>query len=113
MKRIEKYTALVMQPHVRVAEDRAGIQVNLERALRMIDFGAGYHWELPARLVVFPEYFLQGVTTPGKGEHGIDSFMKKAITFDGPEFRALSDKAREYGVEILSEADWLNISGAS
>ena len=26
--------------------------------------------------------------------------MKKAITFDGPEFRALSDKAREYGLYI-------------
>ena len=46
----------------------------------MIDFGVGYFWELPVRLIVLPEYFLQGVTTPGKGEHGIDSFMKKAIT---------------------------------
>ena len=88
------------QPHVHVAEDRDGIRVNLERALRMIDFGVGYAWELPARLVVFPEYFLQGVTTPGKGEHGIDSFMKKAITFDGPEIAALADKAREYGLYI-------------
>ncbi|MGH8265631.1 MAG: nitrilase-related carbon-nitrogen hydrolase, partial [Steroidobacteraceae bacterium] len=61
-KRIEKYTALVMQPHVTMAEDKAGIQKNLDRALQMIDFGVGYHWELPARLVVFPEYFLQGVT---------------------------------------------------
>ena len=99
-RKIDKYTALVMQPHVVVAEDRTGIQQNLERSLRMIDFGVGYCWELPARLVVFPEYFLQGVTTPGKGEHGIDSFMKKAITFDGPEFRALSDKAREYKLYI-------------
>ena len=37
-KRIDKYTALIMQPHVRVAEDRDGIRVNLERALNMIDF---------------------------------------------------------------------------
>jgi len=99
-KRIEKYTALIMQPHVHVAEDRDGIKRNLDRALQMIDFGVGYSWELPARLVVFPEYFLQGVTTPGKGEHGIDSFMKKAITFDGPEFKVLSDKAREYKLYI-------------
>ena len=99
-KKIEKYTALIVQPHVHVAEDRAGIKKNLDRALNLIDFGVGYSWELPTRLVVFPEYFLQGVTTPGKGEHGIDSFMKKAITFDGPEFRALSDKAREYKIYI-------------
>jgi predicted amidohydrolase len=99
-RKIEKYTALVMQPHVHVAEDRVGIKRNVDRALQMIDFGVGYTWELPARLVVFPEYFMQGVTTPGKGEHGIDTFMKKAITFDGPEFKALSDKAREYGLYI-------------
>ena len=67
-ERIEKYTALVMQPHVYVAEDRDGIKRNLDRALNLIDYGVGYFWELPARLVVFPEYFMQGVTTPGKGE---------------------------------------------
>ncbi len=98
--RVEKYTALVMQPHVHVAEDRKGIQRNLDRALNLIDYGVGYFWELPARLVVFPEYFLQGVTTPGKGEHGIDDFMKKAITLDGPEMQALGAKAREYNLYI-------------
>ncbi|HOU94938.1 MAG TPA: efflux RND transporter permease subunit, partial [Polyangiaceae bacterium] len=73
---------------------------NLDRVLNLIDFGAGYQWELPARLVVLPEYFLQGVTTPGKGEHGIDSFMKKAIELDGPEMQALGAKAREYDLYI-------------
>ncbi len=38
-KPIDKYTALVMQPHVEVATDRDGIKRNLERALNMIDFG--------------------------------------------------------------------------
>jgi predicted amidohydrolase len=87
--RIDKYTALVIQPHVVVAEDRDGIRQNLERVCNMIDFGVGYFWELPARLVVLPEYFLQGVTTPGKGEHGIDSFMRKSIEIDGPEMQRL------------------------
>ncbi len=99
-KKIDKYTALVMQPHVSVAEDRDGIRKNLDRALNMIDFGVGYFWELPVKLAVFPEYFMQGVTTPGKGEHGIDGFMKKAITLDGPEMQRLGDKAREYGMYI-------------
>ena len=49
---------------------------------------------------MLPEYFLQGVTTPGKGEHGIDSFMKKAIEFHGPEMDALGDKAKEYNLYI-------------
>jgi len=99
-KKIEKYTAMVIQPHVTVAEDRAGIKKNLDRVCNMIDFGVGYFWELPARLVVLPEYFLQGVTTPGKGEHGIDGFMKKAITLDGPEMQALGAKAKEYNLYI-------------
>lgn len=99
-KRIEKYTAMVIQPQVTVAEDRAGIKKNLDRVCNMIDFGVGYFWELPARLVVLPEYFLQGVTTPGKGEHGIDGFMKKAITLDGPEMQALGAKAKEYNLYI-------------
>lgn len=99
-KPIEKYTALVIQPHVTVAEDRDGIKKNLDRVLNMIDFGVGYFWEVPARLVVLPEYFLQGVTTPGKGEHGIESFMKKAITIPGPEMDELGKKAQEYGIYI-------------
>jgi predicted amidohydrolase len=99
-RKIEKYTAIVIQPHVTVAEDRSDIKKNLERVCNMIDFGVGYFWELPARLVVLPEYFLQGVTTPGKGEHGIEGFMKKAITLDGPEMRRLGEKAKEYNLYI-------------
>jgi predicted amidohydrolase len=99
-QKIPKYTALVIQPHVIVAEDRSTIQKNLERVCNLIDFGVGYTWELPTRLIVLPEYFLQGVTTPGKGEHGIDGFMKKAITIPGPEMDALGAKAREYNLYI-------------
>lgn len=99
-ERIEKYTALVVQPHVKVTTDRAGIKENLNRVCNMIDFGVGYFWELPAKLVVLPEYFMQGVTTPGKGEHGIEGFMKKAITLDGPEMQQLGAAAKEYGLYI-------------
>jgi len=97
---IEKYTAIVIQPEVTVAEDRDGIKLNVDRVCNMIDFGVGYSWELPVRLAVLPEYFMQGVTTPGKGEHGIESFMKKAITIPGPEMDMLGRKAQEYGIYI-------------
>ncbi len=97
---IEKYTALIIQPHVEVAVDRDGIKRNLDRVLKMIDFGVGYYWEVPVRLVVLPEYFLQGVTTPGKGEHGLEDFMKKAITFEDPEIQSLIDKCKEYNLYI-------------
>ena len=97
---IEKYTAIVIQPEVTVAEDRDGIKLNVDRVCNMIDFGVGYCWELPVRLAVLPEYFMQGVTTPGKGEHGIESFMNKAITIPGPEMDMLGRKAQEYGIYI-------------
>ncbi|WP_136162531.1 nitrilase-related carbon-nitrogen hydrolase [Sphingomonas flavalba] len=98
--KIKKYTGLVIQPHVKVAETRDEIMINLDRVCKMIDFGVGYNWELPARLVVLPEYFLQGVTTPGKGEHGLEEFMKKAITIPGPEIEILAKKAKQYGIYI-------------
>ncbi len=98
--RIKTYTGLVIQPAVKVAKDRDDIMVNLNRVCNMIDFGVGYYWELPARLAVLPEYFLQGVTTPGKGEDGLEAFMKKAITIPGPETEILGKKAKQYGMYI-------------
>ena len=97
---IEKYTALVMQPHVEVATGRDGIERNLQRALDLIDFGVGYYWEVPVRLAVFPEYFLQGVTTPGKGEHGLEEFLNKAITFEDEAVQTLVSRCRQYDMYI-------------
>lgn len=99
-KKVEKYTALVVQPEVYVAKTREDIYRNLEHYVHLIDFGVGYFYERPVRLVVFPEYFLQGVTTPGKGEDGLEAFMKKAITIPGPELDVLAEKCKEYGIFI-------------
>ena len=98
--KIEKYTAMVIQPAVTVARTRADIQKNLERVCKLIDFGVGYFWERPVRLIVLPEYFLQGVTTPGRGEAGLKEFMDKAITIPGPEMDTLAERAREYNLHI-------------
>ena len=99
-QRIEKYTGMVIQPAVTVAKTRDDIQKNLDRVCKLIDFGVGYFWERPVRLVVLPEYFLQGVTTPGKGEAGLKAFMDKAITIPGPEMDVLAQKARDYNLFI-------------
>ena len=99
-QRIEKYTGMVIQPAVTVAKNSADIQKNLNRVCKLIDFGVGYFWERPVRLIVLPEYFLQGVTTPGKGEAGLKEFMDKAITIPGPEMDMLAEKAREYNLFI-------------
>lgn len=98
--RIEPYTALIIQPEVTVVDNREGIQQNLDRVKNLIHFGVGYFWEVPVRLVVLPEYFLQGVGTPGKGETGIGDAMKKAVTIPGPEIDQLAEIAQEYGLYL-------------
>lgn len=100
MSKIDRYTALVIQPEVTLARTTDDIHQNVERICQLIDFGVGYFWEVPSRLVVLPEYFMQGVTTPGKGEHGIQEFMKKAVRIPGPETDVLAHKAKQYGLYI-------------
>ncbi|MCZ6831479.1 MAG: nitrilase, partial [Gammaproteobacteria bacterium] len=100
--RIDPYTALIVQPEVTVVEDRAGIQQNLDRVCKLIHFGVGYFWEVPVKLVVLPEYFLQGVGTPGKGEGRLADHMKKVVTIPGPETDQLADIARQYELYIVA-----------
>lgn len=99
-KRVDLYTALVIQPEVHVVKTRADIQKNLDRVCNMIHFGVGYFWEVPVRLAVLPEYFLQGVGTPGKGESGIADQMAKAVTIPGPEIDQLGAIAKQYDMYI-------------
>jgi len=99
-EKVDTYTALVVQPEVTVVENREDIKKNLDRVCNLIHFGVGYYWEIPVRLVILPEYFMQGVGTPGKGESGIKDQMKKAVTIDGPEIGQLAAIAKEYGLYI-------------
>ena len=99
-EKIDTYTALIVQPEVTVVEDREGIRKNLDRVCNLIHFGVGYYWEIPVKLVILPEYFMQGVGTPGKGESGIKDQMKKAVTIPGPEIDQLGAIAKEYGLYI-------------
>ncbi len=99
---VDPYTALVVQPNVTVVQDRAGIQKNLDRVLNLIHFGVGYHWEVPVRLVVLPEYFLQGVGTPGKGEARLADQMNKAVSIPGPEVDQLANIAKQYELYICA-----------
>ncbi|MGH8246710.1 MAG: nitrilase-related carbon-nitrogen hydrolase, partial [Gammaproteobacteria bacterium] len=101
-QKIESYTALVVQPEVTVADTRADVRKNLDRVCNLIHFGVGYFWEVPVRLAVLPEYFLQGVGTPGKGESGIEDQMKKAVTIPGPEVEQLGEIARQYEMYICA-----------
>ena len=93
-ERITPYTALVVQPEVTVVKKREDIRKNLDRVCNMIHFGVGYFWEQPVRLVVLPEYFMQGVGTPGKGESRIQDQMDKVVTIPGPETEQLGESSQ-------------------
>ena len=101
-ERVAPYTALVVQPEVTVVKKREDIRKNLDRVCNMIHFGVGYFWEQPVRLVVLPEYFMQGVGTPGKGESRIKDQMDKVVTIPGPESEQLGEIARQYGLYIVA-----------
>jgi len=66
----------------------------------MIDFTAGYYWEFPCKLIALPEYFLQGVTTSGKGEKKKKQRMGVAIEIPSKEIDILGQKAKEYGLYL-------------
>lgn len=97
---IRPYMAACIQPKVHMCYTREDIEKNLKRCQQLIDFTAGYMWEHPCRLITFPEYFLQGVTTPGKGKHGRGSFVDKAVEIPGPEIERLAQKAKQYSLYI-------------
>lgn len=97
---IRPYMAACIQPAVRMCETRADIRRNLDRAIELIDYTAGYYWEWPCKLITFPEYFLQGVPTPGKGEWKRSAFLDVAVEIPGEEIQVLCDKAKEYGLYI-------------
>jgi len=97
---IEPYVAVCIQPVVHMCERRQDIKRNLSRSVELIDYAVGYYWEYPCRLICFPEYFLQGVTTPGKGEKKRGQFVDVAIEIPSEETEILSKKAKEYGIYI-------------
>ena len=97
---IDRYVAACIQPVVHMCKTSKEIKKNLDRCKELIDYAAGYYWEWPCKLVTFPEYFLQGVTTPGKGEKKRGQFVDVAIEVPGDEIQELAEKAKEYGLFI-------------
>ena len=97
---IETYVAACIQPVIQMCESRQDIMKNLNRLLGLIDYAAGWFWEWPCKLITLPEYFLQGVTGPGKGEKKRGDFLNVAIEIPGEETELLAKKAIEYELYI-------------
>jgi len=92
------YTACLIQPIVRFVLQRSEIRGNLTRCLQLIDMATTrYGGWAPLKLIVFPEFFLQGWTAKAT----MDDYRKEIlIRLPGEEIDQLGEKARQYGVFI-------------
>jgi predicted amidohydrolase len=105
MKTLDIYTAVAVQPEIRVAVERADIVRNLTRCLDLIDaapqsqVAAREHYGgwAPIKLISFPEFFLTGHEGHWPFDHYVNEVL---IELPGEETRRLSEKAKEYGVYI-------------
>lgn len=106
-----RYTAIIIQPEHYNAGNRKTLEKNLKRYLKLIDFActsAGTTTAMskrqsycPTKLIAFPEFFLQGLTTVAD----INKYKKDIlITIPGEETERLGAKAKEYDLYICGAA---------
>lgn len=113
------FTAVAIQPEVKIVEKRADIMTNLNRCLELIDSAPqvqpsakeGYegNWA-PIKLISFPEFFIQGHEGHWSYEHYIKEVL---IDFEGKEMELLAQKAKEHKVYIAGcvlerDPDWID-----
>ncbi|HOV80392.1 MAG TPA: nitrilase-related carbon-nitrogen hydrolase [Bacillota bacterium] len=113
------YTAVAIQPEVKVVEKRSDIEKNLKRCLELIDVApqtapsAKEKYEgnwAPIKLISFPEFFIQGHEGHWPFEHYINEVL---IEIPGEETRRLAEKAKEYNIYIAGcalerDKDWID-----
>jgi len=102
---IEPYEVMGIQTNIRqVYRDKKGparreaIEDNLERALSILSGRVAPEWDTGPKLVVFPEFFLQGYT-PGRT---IQDWIDIGIRIPGKESQLLGKKAKELGCYIAA-----------
>ncbi len=112
------YTAVAIQPEIKLIEKRADLMKNMKRCLELIDAAPqvqpsakeGYegNWA-PIKLISFPEFFIQGHEGHWSYEHYLNEVL---LDLDGEEMRLLKDKAKEHKVYIAAcalerDPDWI------
>lgn len=104
MKTIDYYTAVVMQSDRVYIKRREQISEELPRIIKMINFAAkiGHSPEwAPAKLLLFPEIFLQGWLRPTPDQSlTFEAQRDQAISIPGEETDVFAQKAVEYGTYI-------------
>jgi len=102
MKSLSVYTACLVQPVHRFVSNRKEIWENLDRYVQLIDMAATrFGGWAPLKLIVFPEFFLQGWTARAN----MDDYKRNIlITLPGDETARLGEKAKEYEIFIAGAA---------
>jgi predicted amidohydrolase len=102
MESFPVYTACAIQPIHRFILQRKEIRENLNRYLQLIDMAQTRlgGWA-PLKLIVFPEFFLQGWTSQANME---DYRKEILIRLPGEETAQLGEKAKAYDLFIAGAA---------
>lgn len=107
---VKPYTAICIQSNNTAVSHRDEIRAaNLDRNMELIDYSVnriGFHEYAPTRLVVFPEYFLQGWSWDPKPYASIyEKFVNDiVIEIPGKETELLGELARKHNIYIAGSA---------
>lgn len=106
MNKYDIYTAVAIQPEIKLVSERADIKKNLHRVLELIDAAPqvqpsakeGYegNWA-PIKLISLPEFFIQGHEGHWSYDHYINEVL---VELDGEEMSLLAAKAKEHNIYI-------------
>ena len=106
-KYFKYYTAVAIQSNFHPVSSREDLKSNAKRAVELIDWALGGlavtpGWA-PIKLLVFPEFFLQGWTFE-EGADKIAAIRDRTIKIPGEETDILSKKAIKAGIYIAGVA---------
>lgn len=105
MSRIEKYTAVGLQPTVWGAESRDDIEKNLDHIHECLSAATWLSgMDLPVKLAVIPEGGLQGFTDEIMDMDHATYREEIAIDIPGRETERLGEFAQEFGIYIVASA---------
>ena len=108
MQVTEPYSAGIIQPDIIIADSLDDVEKNLKRTLELIDYLVQFgHLEFPVKLIVAPEFFLQGwhLTEVTPSPAGIAKCMESfAIKIPGKETEKIGERCKKYNCYFVGAA---------
>jgi predicted amidohydrolase len=95
---IQPYRAVAIQSNCWSAATKEDVRRNIKRKLELIDYACDSN--RPCKLIVFPEFFLQG-SRVGAKRRTLAETLAIALTLPGEESEQFAQKAKEYKTFIV------------